>query len=363
MRTSTHLLRTISAAALLCGTAMHAAADGPTLYGVVDAGLSYASNINGSSRSLMDTGMMTPNLWGIRGQEDLGGGLKAVYTLEGQFALDTGAVIGSGVFGRQTWVGLSGNYGTLSLGKHYDFMFDSLAVNHYGPSFKYVSLHNLKQGPFAALGNPEFGGISLDFDRVGGASRLGNSIKFTSTTLNGFSVGALYAPDEHDVVFGKASSAGLNYSSPSGAVSVAYTDVKYRAFNDGADGIRNWGVGGHYVLGQLVLNGSFTNTKNTMTSGAVDAYQAGVTYKLAPAVTLLGDITYMKGNSQLQNHKATQYSFTADYELTKRTDAYVNLVYQKASGSAAAQAWIPGLPGSSSSDSQTLIRLGLRHFF
>jgi len=363
MRTAPFVLLTLSSAALLATTAVQAAADGPILYGVVDAGVSHASNINGSSKSLMDTGMMTPNLWGIRGQEDLGGGLKAVYTLEGQFALDTGAVIGSGVFGRQTWVGLSGSYGTLTLGKHYDFMFDSLAVNHYGPSFKYVSLHNLKQGPFAALGNPEFGGISLDFDRVGGASRLGNSIKFTSVGFNGFSVGALYAPNEHDAVFGKASSAGLNYGSQGLGVSIAYTDVKYRAFNNGSDGIRNWGAGGHYVLGEAVLNASYTNTKNTMTSGAVDAYQAGVTYKVAPATTLLGDITHMKGNSQLQNHRATQYSFTADYELSRRTDAYLNLVYQKASGSPAAQAWIPGLPGASSSDRQTLIRIGMRHFF
>lgn len=363
MKKSPFSLSALGLAALLAAPAAQAA-DGPTLYGVLDVGLSSVSNIAGSHDNAVETGMMSPNLWGFRGKESLGNGLSAVYTLEGQFAIDSGATIGSGVFGRQTWVGLESAYGTLTLGKHYDFMFDSLAINHYGPSFKYVSLHNLKAGPFNGLGNPEFGGISLDFDRVGGASRLPNSVKFTSISYQGFSVGALYGLDESaDTTHGKTVSAGLNYKRDNAGFSVAFTDVKYRAINHGDDGIRNWGAGGHYVLGPWVLNASYTNTENTYTKAQVDAYQVGATYKLFAATTLLGDLTYMKGNAQLGDVEATQYSFTLDHELSMRTDLYLNLVYQKASGSSTAQAWIPGLSGPSDGQTQTLVRLGLRHFF
>ncbi|MGG2041235.1 porin [Burkholderia gladioli] len=64
----------------------------------------------------MDSGVLVPNLFGLKGSEDLGGGTRAVFQLEGQFEVGTGALDGD-LFGRQAWVGSTMRAGgTLTLG-------------------------------------------------------------------------------------------------------------------------------------------------------------------------------------------------------------------------------------------------------
>lgn len=67
-----------------------------TLYGMLDAGIGYTSNINGHSRFGLDGGAAGSNKWGLRGQEDLGGGLQAVFKIENGFNIGTGGIGGQG---------------------------------------------------------------------------------------------------------------------------------------------------------------------------------------------------------------------------------------------------------------------------
>src|ERR1700738_4228053 len=81
-----------------------------TLYGLIDAGISYSSNVGGKSLWQETSGAMNASRWGLRGSEDLGGGLKAIFTLENGFNIDTGKFGQNGAeFGRQAFVGLSSN--------------------------------------------------------------------------------------------------------------------------------------------------------------------------------------------------------------------------------------------------------------
>ncbi|OYO29770.1 porin [Janthinobacterium sp. PC23-8] len=89
---------------------------------------------------LVDTGIQSPNLLRFRGSEDLGIGNKAIFMLESRFQLDTGAQVGN-FFGRQAYAGLSGDWGTLTAGNQYEFMFESLSQQRFGPVIKYVSLY------------------------------------------------------------------------------------------------------------------------------------------------------------------------------------------------------------------------------
>jgi len=65
-----------------------------TLYGMLDAGIGYTSNVGGHEKVSLDGGASGSNKWGLRGQEDLGGGLKAVFKLENGFNIATGGIGG-----------------------------------------------------------------------------------------------------------------------------------------------------------------------------------------------------------------------------------------------------------------------------
>ena len=103
-----------------------------TLYGIVDAGLqstktttrasATAAEVSGTITGL-NSGIQSGSRWGLRGSEDLGGGLRANFQLESGFSLDTGVVgqstAGSNprLFGRASWVGLSGGFGEVRAGR------------------------------------------------------------------------------------------------------------------------------------------------------------------------------------------------------------------------------------------------------
>ena len=134
-----------------------------TLYGVVDNAFAYSNHaqavtaagvvIPGSSgsRLAMQAGGLSSNRWGLRGVEDIGGGLKSLFVLESGFAMDTGTLQQGGrLFGRQAFVGLQGNWGKITLGRQYTTIFDMMAnfsptgyatqyepvVGQLGPNFR-----------------------------------------------------------------------------------------------------------------------------------------------------------------------------------------------------------------------------------
>lgn len=339
-----------------------AAQSNVTIYGTLDAGITSISNQNGSRSTIFATGMQIPNLLGFKGSEDLGSGMKAIFKLESQFGLDDGQMIGGTGFTRQTYVGLASSVGTFTMGYQYEFMFESLSAARLAGSLPYVSLYNLQQGPFQGLG-AAYGG--LDFNRVAGAFRVPNSVKFVTNDFNGFNVGVLYGMDEKAGSFDTKStvSAAINYARGPWGANAAYTYAKDASINDGKDGIRNWGVGGRYTAPTWQVDAIYTNTQNTFTNARVGVYQVGADWKITPATILRGDYQLMKGNAQVADNKAHQFGVTLDYWLSKRTDIYTNVVYQRTSGNGQTNAWIAGLPGASDGRSQTALRIGMRHFF
>src|SRR5215472_696059 len=77
-----------------------------TLYGLIDAGITYTNNQGGHSAVQATSGTVNGSRWGLRGAEDLGGGLKAIFTLENGFSIMNGtAKQSSRMFGRQAFVG------------------------------------------------------------------------------------------------------------------------------------------------------------------------------------------------------------------------------------------------------------------
>jgi predicted porin len=100
-----------------------------TLYGTLDAGLIYTNNQAGHSNWQQGSGSVSDTYFGLRGSEDLGNGLHAIFTLESGFNLNNGSLKENNtLFNRQAYVGLQSNqYGTVTLGRQYDSMVDYLA--------------------------------------------------------------------------------------------------------------------------------------------------------------------------------------------------------------------------------------------
>ncbi|WP_268874489.1 porin [Chitinasiproducens palmae] len=342
------------------------AASGVTLWGAVDAGVTYVNNQVGGHSYAMDNGIAMPNLFGMRGVEELGGGNRAVFELIDQFNLGTGTTFptnGGGIFGRNAYVGLqSDRYGKLTFGEQYDFMIDSLL--RFDNSISIAGLYGFRQGPFAGLGIPGNVSGSANFDRMSGTA-ISNSVKYVTPTVAGFSGGALYSFGgvPGSLARGDGNSVGLNYAAGPLAVGAAYTYQRYAALDRGYAGIRNFGAGVDYKLERLAIDFLYTNTRNTANGAAINVLQVGARYQLTPAFSFGGAYQLMKGNATLAEDQAHQLSAGARYALSKSTVAYLEVVYQKVSGDDDPKAWIMAVPKASGNDRQLLTRIGILHRF
>jgi predicted porin len=369
------------------GVAAHAQSS-VTLYGLIDAGVSYVNHAGTNSKSLVkyDDGVAQGSRWGIKGSEDLGSGLKAIFTLENGFNSGTGALgQNNREFGRQAFVGLSKDgMGALTFGRQYSLSTDVLS--------NYTTGGNTVAGNYAYHIN--------DIDQLT-SSRIDNSVKFQSANYAGVTFGALYGFSNQAGAFAGAPGAtgsartysfGLNYATGPIGVGAAYTDIRFPAGQSGIPTtisnatvpstikeLRTFGLGARYLMGPAAFWASWTNTRLVQLPGTgstnlvFDAYEAGAKYSFTPALTAGLGYTYMH-MADLTNAHFNQVDLSLDYALSKRTDVYVIGAYQKASGhnnDAAAtpvQAQIADStsffgPSGNNAQSQVAARVGIRHKF
>jgi predicted porin len=373
------------------GVAAHAQSS-VTLYGLIDAGISYVNHAGANSKSLVkyDDGVAQGSRWGIKGSEDLGGGLKAIFTLENGFNSGNGALgQNSREFGRQAFVGLAKDgMGSVTFGRQYSLSTDVLGA--------YTTGSNTVAGNYAYHIN--------DIDQLT-SSRIDNSVKFTSANFAGVTFGALYGFSNQAGAFAGAPSTGtgatavagsartysfgLNYAAGPIGVGAAYTDIRFPTQQAGITTaisnapipasikeLRTFGVGARYLLGPAAFWANWTNTRLVQLPGSgpsaliVDAYEAGAKYSFTPALTAGVGYTYMHLGDEASGH-FNQADLSLDYALSKRTDVYVLGIYQKASGTNGTtplQAQIGDStsffgPSGPSAQSQFAARVGIRHKF
>nr|WP_322044683.1 porin [Paraburkholderia sp. J67] len=338
-----------------------------TLYGMMDTGITYVSNQGGHSNVKMDDGVNGPNLWGLTGTEDLGGGNKAFFQLVNQFQIDNGSFMpNKSLFSRTSIVGLSNPvYGKLSLGNQYDFMTDSLYFAGDDPAELSGHFYDFRAGPFDKLALPSNATGAFDWDRMAGET-VNNSVKYVSPTFGGFSAGAMYSFGNvaGSIGTGNGSSFALNYAHENFGVNAAYTNLKYVVTGEGDVSVRNWGIGAHYKFGGWITNALFTTVHNSYNGGSVYEGSVGAHYYFTPALSAGASYMYMKGNDVVDNNHAHQLAAIVDYALSKRTSVYVLGVYQRASAGGNAQ--INGMnssDGASSGQTQAVARVGLHTKF
>jgi len=367
-----------------------------TLYGLIDAGISYVNNSKTASGhdSLVkyDDGVAQGSRWGLRGTEDLGGGLKALFVLENGFSSANGtAGQGGAMFGRQAFVGLSKDgIGALTFGRQYSFSTDYLGGNY-------------STGGQTVAGNYAY--HINDVDQLT-SSRINNAVKFSSANFAGLTFGGMYGFSNTAGAFAgvpatgtaaatvagssRAYSFGANYANGPFSVGAAYTDIRYPgqaspAFSTSLANVtfpalgtgqiqdlRTVGVGGRYSIGAATLWALYTNTRLAPISGSATtfaAYEAGAKYAFTPALTAGAGYTYMHLSDANTGHW-NQVDLSVDYALSKRTDVYALGIYQIAAGQVG-KTNLAAQIGSSSSyfstsgtaDNQLAFRVGIRHKF
>ncbi|MFM0658660.1 porin [Paraburkholderia sediminicola] len=354
-----------------------------TLYGLIDEGVDYTNNVGGRSNWEMQSGYAQGSRWGLKGAEDLGGGLQAIFQLESGFDVNTGALgQAQRAFGRQAFVGLqSATLGTVTFGRQYDSMVD------------YV-------GPLTANGN--WGGYlfshPLDNDNTDDSFRLNNAVKYTSNTYGGFQFGGLYGFSNQAGGFANNRTYSLGAQYTGGAVSVAASYMLINnpgANNSGALATddttfvatrqRVWGGGINYTVAAATFGFVYTHTDLNNPAGSsyignfatvpdtlkFDNFELNAKYQFTPAFYAGAMYTFTEAKfntgAGTAKPKWNQFGLMADYNLSKRTDVYVQGVYQKLSGGTTGTtldtAFIPGADAPSSNASQLVARVAIRHQF
>ncbi|AJC22882.1 porin [Pandoraea pulmonicola] len=346
-------------------TTRHAIAGNMTLFGLIDAGITYENNVGGKSSARFVDGIVVPNIFGIRGDENLGGGTRVVFSLVGQFGLGSGATVPEpdAIFGREAYVGISDNqFGRVTMGQQYDFMTDSLTFARVDGGILFAGAYNFRQGPFSKLAIPGNPTGSFDFDRMGGSARVSNSVKYTSPDIRGLQFGALYgfgkssggAPEGHTV------SLGAKYGNGPMMVGAAFVVIKYPLANGSSTLVRSWGIGANYQLGDVLPFVLYTSTRNTLNRAQIDIFEIGADYKFGGAWAFGADFQIMSGNAYLNHNRGSQLTAALRYSLSKLTDLYMENVHQVASGDGGGvNAWIIGVPEASLSNKQWLLRIGM----
>lgn len=359
-----------------------------TLYGTLDAGLVYTNNQAGHSNWQQGSGSVSDTYFGLRGSEDLGGGLHAIFTLESGFNLNNGSFSENNtMFNRQAYVGLkSDQYGQLTLGRQYDSVVDYLA-------------------PLSAAGSGygnNLAGHPLDNDNLDNSFSVKNAVKYTSANYAGLQFGGLYGFSNAAGQFSnnRAWSAGASYSNGPLNVAAAYLQLNNGGSNntggavssdDGSANLaaelqRTYGVGANYAYGPATVGLVWTHTQldnlqsanvgGTFIGGLsgtnlhMDNYEVNGKYAFTPALSLAAAYTFTNGKVSGSNGsgdpKWHTVSLQGDYALSKRTDVYLEGVYQHASGElgnfGANVAAINTLTPSSTAN-QTAVAIGLRHRF
>ena len=221
--------RSIVASTLLVACAVTSsavfAASTVTLYGIIDTDITYLNHqaIEGGrsgAQFAMASAGEYGSRFGLRGNEDLGGGMNALFVLEQGFNGTNGAATdGTRQWSRLAYVGLSTPYGVVTLGRQYSAYFDAiqpfapqgrsvtfepykLMMNDYvDNSIKYaVGYRGLKFTGMAAMGNVAGNfrasavySLGLNYTRGGFSLGLGadQSNTVASTTVPLGSVGAV----------------------------------------------------------------------------------------------------------------------------------------------------------------------------
>lgn len=333
--------KSLIALAVLAASGASFAQSSVTLYGLADIWFGSVKTDDGKGNSVTNTvlnsGGVDTSRWGVKGSEDLGGGLKVNFKLENGIQIDSGAASAGVAFNRYSWVGLSGGFGELQLGKTstaYDMIegasdavFDSALapMNHVMPS---VLLYNW---------NPK------------------NTIYYQTPDMGGLSGAVSYSLGEDKTATVGASSitaVNLQYSQGPLALQFGYQVEDLPTTSADQKFTR---LGGSYNFGVATAKLTYGKTNNIGNLDGHDAtdFQIGVDFPVSSAVTVSASYAKSDDSNPAGVFESSRKGFglAANYVLSKRTYVYGGFESNSATQAAADDA------------KTTIFAVGLHHTF
>ncbi|MES2944216.1 MAG: porin, partial [Pseudomonadota bacterium] len=324
----------LSALSAFCAIASAQTLPSVTLYGLIDVAVERVSNVGASGTSLVrvpgNTGSL-PSRWGMRGSEDLGDGLKAEFTLESGFGPDTGSLgQGGRLFGRQAYVGISGKWGMVSLGRQHTMLQTALMdADVIGPMlFSLGSLDNYI--PNARADNALAWRGTFDGLTLGATYSLGRDTANPApnnpggTNCAGESATDTQACREWSLL--------AKYNQPSWGVAAGIDEMRGGAGSWVAAGLttssltdRRSTLNGYVKVGTVKLAGGLIsrNNEGSAATPRSDLIFFGVSYPVTPSLTLDAQLAQLKFKNSA--NKAQLALVRGVYSLSRRTALYASL--------------------------------------
>ena len=366
-------LGTVAVASMTFASGAARAQSSVTLYGIADVGVEYLNNTSaGGSQVREVSGNLSGSRWGLKGVEDMGGGLKAIFNLEAGFNINDGTssqstrglgpnpTTTSRLFGRQAWVGLNYKGQQLTLGRQNALIYEqSVTFDPMGVSSRYSAL-------------------SLDYAL---AARIDNSAKYTGK-FGPLTAQAMYST-RYDtgygaevpgaLITGRFFSGALTYSSGPIAATAVYeqrnsntqttnTSTERRAL---AAATYNFGTVTAYAgYRYLRASNAFLPTNpiavaNGSEANAANLYWLGAQYLITPSFQLTAAGYYHDVHSTGADPWLAVIN--ADYFLSKRTDLYATVAYAHNKDNSALG--VNGYGTVAPGHNQTGVTIGLRQKF
>ncbi len=345
------------------------------IFGIIDAGiLSQSKSAAGGKLHRLETSGLRQSVWGLKGSEDLGGGMKAFFNLESHFDTDTGGLHGTGdngtpsvgtvLFRRQANVGLSGDWGTIILGRQYG----PALLAHIGTeprAFK-EQFSNLYAWAYNQL-EPIAGAGSVNSNNDVGIF-FKNSIQYRNT-YGPVTGGILYSLGEVADSSSRNSilALGLTYNGP---VTLSFSHEFMKDQITGEKVVEHTGIGGAVPYGDFTFKANFLRGENNNADGTrsskVHGLGVGVDWKWHPTHNATLAYYDNKDRENRSNH-TKNLVISNDYFISKRTTIYTQLAYVDAdagaTGAAALKTSIVADASFKPDAKTTFLNIGINHNF
>ncbi len=298
--------RALLAVLAIAGTSAAMAQSSVTIYGRINTTVEQQKSGDAKLSGMFNNA----SRWGIRGTEDLGGGLKAGFQLESGFASDTGTAADR-FFGRQSEVNLGGNFGLLRLG--------NFTSESYYATADYISMHNHDTGSSA---DALYAYVMRDI----------NKIAYRAPVFGGFTAEGAVSLSEKAPGARNAFDLALNYGAGPLGLGLGYTSNKgaqgvFGAFAGEAEQVAlraSYAIGA-FNLGAYYQYATLDNVNGTTADAKRHAYRLAAMYTMGASElhANVGRAEKIKlGGTDVSGTAATQWTLGYNYNLSKRTKVY-----------------------------------------